>query len=157
MSSRSTTDLKRALADIEEFARRLDPEALNRKVKWWRRYGLPSGSMGESSRSSETPLPLPDSFDEALKRTVLGYRDDIEQAAVALRRAISRQNTIMLEAPAVPDEARAPCGNLACVPTPQHPEWGYLEPGRQSGECTRCRVHRSRHGMAFPQQRAESA
>lgn len=138
-----------ALGRIRMLVAELEPHQFRARMRDWQKGGLPSSSMPEGSRTAEAPLPLPDRFDRMLRERWFGYRADILKAAALLERALRAQNWLLQPAERLPEETPVPCANLACTQT--------LEPGRQSGECSRCRVHRHRHGLPWPQTREGAA
>lgn len=132
-----------ALGRIRMLAAELEPHQFRARMRDWQRGGLPSSSMPDGSRTAEAPLPLPDRFDRMLKERWFGYRADILKAAALLERALRTQNWLLQPAERPPDmPAPVPCMNVACD--------RFLEEGRKSGECSRCRNHRRNHGEQWP-------
>ena len=127
-------------AHLAFSALRLDE--FHRRVKDWTRGGFSASSIPEGSRSAEAALPLPDGFDRELDRLWRDTGKDLEQAARCLEAVVRRQNWLLFTAPPPPVLVEVACENVACD------KW--LEPGRKSGECSRCRQHRHRCGLVWP-------
>ena len=130
------------------------------------RGGYPAMLMPEPVRSSERPIPVSqavvektaegvpsrwgqigpaDRVDRDARKRAKRYVRHLEQALRELDAAIEHQSWFLQPSRAVPDDGPAvACANLACDQV--------LEPGRQKGECSRCRVHRHRHGTTWPRQ-----
>lgn len=134
-----------ALGRIRMLAGELDPHQFRARMRDWTRGGLPASSMPDGARG-DAPLPLPDRFDREMKERWFRYRADIQKAAALLERALRAQNWLLMPSERLPEEVPVPCANLACDQ--------FLEPGRRSGECSRCRVWRHRHGLPYPQEGA---
>lgn len=136
------------LAAIIDTAQRLQPATFDRKVKEYRRAGLPSQSMGEGvSGSSETILPAFDKADRRFNRLAKEHQRLLERIWVDIRAVESIEQQVLLVAPAVPDEPVFMCANPAC----SNP----LEPGLKKGDCGRCRVHFHRHKARWPHESAD--
>ena len=134
-------DLLAELTKIRDLTETLNPSAFRSKAREWRRGGLPRTSFSDGPRGSETPLMASDTFDRWLAMTEKTYAKHIIQAVNALETALRAQNGLLIKAPAVPDEPEFPCKNLAC---------GNLH-HRETAECDRCRQHRHRYGLTYPQ------
>lgn len=155
--------LLEAIRHNEQIFRDLQTLEAHRKAEWTR-GGHRNSSIGEfGSRGNEVPMPV--------TQTVTGRRDDgspnrwsqivpaddvdrqIRRVDRTIARAladIDRAWTIAVEAimwyqtaTGLEAEPEIPCHNLRCNQL--------LEAGRTGGECSRCRKHRSRHGLAYPQ------
>jgi hypothetical protein len=125
--------------------------------------GFGSRSIPEGSRSSETPLPVrqpvktrdaagvptawfpPQSGDET-DRLAKHHMKGAVHAAMQMERwarvFISHKSWFTVKPKPIEDDPVIPCGNNDCGDA--------LEVGRKSGECDKCRRHRSRHGLAWP-------
>ena len=139
--SRESEAAWRDVVKLRDFLTELDPSTMHSRIRELRRGGLPSASMGGGSRGAETPLPLPDTVDQWLARQWRTYRANLAQAVGIIAGATQAQRSV-LTVMADNQLPTIPCGNLGCGEL--------LEDGRQTGECGRCRVHRHRHGLAYP-------
>jgi hypothetical protein len=155
--------------DLNEFYRLLDELT---------RGGLPGQSMGDGIRSGGRPMPKLDPFDQILARTrreayvtvflIERYRKSRNLQGV--ERELSKFHNLVQSVTAVyepkPDPESIPCANVACLPEPDpampdRTKFGFLtekdlEEGRRKGECQRCRTHRTRHGLAWPNKLRQS-
>lgn len=137
--------------ELGELAGQVDPPSFLAGVAQLLRGGLPGQSMSDG-RGSSAGIPGFDKFDRLLRRKRRRYLQLYAEIERGLRE-LDQMQQWLLPAPALtPDEERGkvPCANLRCLPTDEHPNWGYLEAGRKSGECGRCRLHRHRHGLEYP-------
>lgn len=132
------------LAEIAVLAGELKPQEFNSRVKELRRGGLPSASMGEGRRSSDQKLPGPDKVDRMLKEASTEYAQIVQNVWRSLRRAKSIEDAVC----AVAEVSKSPaiCANPRCSDELKD---------RATGECSKCRVHRHRHGAPWPMVPAE--
>lgn len=149
------------LDETIELLTQLRDQERTLRSRWsvWRRGGLPSSSLrGDSPRSSETPLPLPDRVDQqiardrdAIGRLILEIRADTRMVA-------GRAFYWLRSAPPLPDPILQACGNTPCsnVPgtDPTKPN-DRLRPAPANIDfdgwlCDRCRHHAQRYGMLWP-------
>lgn len=132
----------RARELLDELER--DAETFDRRIAELRRGGLPSSSMGGSSRGAETPLPLPDRIDQFLLQQRRTRRESVSVALKAIQRAAQAQRSIVETVKDAEKElVQWSCENPACAT-------GLLEPGRRKGECSKCKVHKHRYGLSWP-------
>ena len=130
----------------------------------WTRGGHKKASIGEGgSRGNEHPIPVSqkvrdrnddgtptrwgqigpaDDVDREIRRHDRGFDRAITEAHNALRRAAQHAAWFTEIADLIEDPPETPCQNLRCTDP--------LEPGRATGECSKCRKHRSRHGTQWP-------
>ena len=129
----------------------------------WTRGGHRNSSIGQGSRGNEIPMPVSQTVtgrndDGSPNRwSAIGPADEVDRAIRRIERTIDRSLqeglralTIVVEqlhwyqtATTLEAEPETPCANLRCDQM--------LEAGRTGGECSRCRKHRSRHGISYPQ------
>lgn len=147
------------------------------------RAGLPARSMGDGIRTGEhsqaiygggqddegrkMPESLFDPYDQTLQdtrakvkklyRLVEQYR--VEKNLGGVERELGKIHNLVQSVTAIhipkPEDDAIPCANVACVPTPEFPDRGFLtekdlREGRKHSECARCRVWRSTYKLAFP-------
>jgi hypothetical protein len=129
-----------------------DLVAFGSKIAEYRRGGLPAQSMSDGRGGREGIGGL-DKMDKKMRRAQKlmerGFRDLVKQAQTLAY----LHDSVLVSAPPVtadPEPDRVPCANLRCLPTEEHPEWGFLDRSRLSGECGKCRVHRHRYGLEWP-------
>jgi hypothetical protein len=137
---------------------------IRQRVNEWTRGGHKKVSIGEGgSRGNEHPIPISqkvrdrnddgtptrwgqvgpaDNVDRDIRRHERGFLRALEDADVALTRAAQHAAWFTEIAEPIDDPPEIPCGNLRCTDP--------LDPGRTTGECSKCRKHRSRHGTAWP-------
>jgi hypothetical protein len=147
--------------DLPEFYR-----LLNERL----RGGLPGQSMGDGIRAGGNPMPAFDPVDEVLLRTkrevsvsyflIERYRQSKNWNGV--ERELTKVSNLVQSVTAVhipkPDDDAIPCSNVACVPTPEYPDRGFLtETDIRQGRgkkgpvrCARCRTWKAEHGLDFP-------
>jgi hypothetical protein len=147
------------LEDIQRLAR----DVPRRKAEWTR-GGHRNASINDGGgRGNEIPMPISQTVtgrndDGSPNRwSPIGPADEVDRAIRRIERTIDRSLneavralTVAVEqlawyqtATGLEAEPEIPCHNLRCNQL--------LEAGRTGGECSRCRKHRSRHGLAYPQ------
>lgn len=154
----------RIIDQIDHIAKQL-PEA-DRRYHEWTRGGHKKASIGEGgSRGNEHPIPVSqkvrdrkpdgtptrwgpigpaDDVDREIRRRRKTLFEALLAANNALIRAEQELTWFLKTADPIEDPPEIPCANLRCT--------NMLEPGRNEGECSRCRKHKSRHGLSYPQQ-----
>lgn len=160
------TDLELLQVELYDLvARALNPHAVMSKHAELLRGGFGTTSLLEGSRGSEPPIPvmqpvrarddagtetewyppaLADPVDRELNRKARAYARHFDAAVRELRAALEIQSWFLVPAPVQRDTAQKfiPCQNIRC---PRG-----LEAGRNSGECSTCRSHRSKYGLPWP-------
>lgn len=135
---------------IQEIAGQLVPTAFFSQIGKWLKGSLPGDtSPREGGRSSLRSMPGFDKFDRTLRSKRKRYSECLREAEKLMREAAAIESWAMKtdeEAPPEPDVFM--CTNLAC---PKQ-----LEPGLKEAQCSRCRVHQHRYGMAWPNKPAEA-
>jgi hypothetical protein len=136
---------------------------IERREAEWTRGGHRKSSIGEGSRGSEFPIPVSqkvrdrrndgtptrwgqvgpaDDVDRLIGRHKKAWERALVDAANALTRAAQSAAWFCEIADPIEDPPETPCANLRCT--------DMLEEGRHSGECAKCRKHRSRHNIEWP-------
>ena len=131
-----------SIGKIARALTELEPTAMKAKIREYLRGGLPAASLRDDAKGAESRLPLPDSFDRLLHEASRRYRQDLARAAALMERALRIQSGVLKVADPVPDHQHHPCRNPNCP--------NVLEGDLKSGECARCRKHRSRWRLAWP-------
>lgn len=131
----------------------LEPERVLGVLDERIRGGLPAQSFGEG-RGGERALPSLDREDRQLINLRADYVDVLRQITRLVPLALRLQNAAVNVHIPKPSDFAMPCSNTLCVPTPEFPERGFLssddiDHGRK--ECSRCRKHRHKYGVAYPQ------
>lgn len=145
-----------------EDIQRLATNAPRRKAEWLR-GGHRNASINDGGgRGNEVPLPVSQTVtgrndDGSPNRwSAIGPADEVDRAIRRIERTIDRSLdeavralTAVVQAlswyevaQGLQGEPEIPCHNLRCN--------NVLEAGRTAGECSKCRKHRSRHGVEWP-------
>ncbi len=123
----------------------LNPSAVESKASELIRGGLAGGTSSERvSGSRDGGLPSFDKADRLVRQKRKLYRSALANAVRELRTAALLQTWFLV--PVDRPEPDPPCTNLGC-------EMVITDLGRL--ECARCRQHRSRYKMAWPNKPAE--
>jgi hypothetical protein len=111
----------------------------HRRRREWGRGGFPASSIPEAiSHGAEPPLPMMDAVDRRLDRDTKRLRSLIVEAADLANELDRLLNFWLIAAPAIPDPD--PCRNC-----------NELMPfGERRRTCAKCRMHRSRYGLDWP-------
>jgi len=134
---------KLILAELDGY----EPD-FRKKKREYRRAGLPSSSVPEAVGGSKDYTPSVDSADRDLSKLLVERSKALEAARKQLWKALKKTQAVVIEVPPLPDPVHYPCSNLRCP--------NVLEGSLTSGECARCRKHRSRYGLGYPEQPTSS-
>lgn len=124
-------------------------------AEWVQGYGYPSSSMGglpgandEGGRTAARAIALVEHGDELGRR--LAEADDAFDRLVAAAHILTAFIAWSKPVGKVPTDAEAP---PICATCSEPVERGNI----RNGECNRCRMHRARYGLAFPNRHVNPA
>jgi hypothetical protein len=147
------TDWNARIVDARAGMLELEPALVLRLLEERIRGGLPAASWSDGPRGSDSILPQLDREDRLFLNMQADYVDGLRQLTSTIPRLLRLQLAVVTVYQEKPTPQAVPCSNTGCVPTLEHPEWGFLSEAdqeRNRKECSRCRAWRSRNGASFP-------
>lgn len=138
------------------------PEAIalyNRRTDEWRRGGLPSRSMGESSKSAERPLPMRDTIDRRIDYDTRAIEAALRRAQQDLEGALRQIDAWIIPAEAIPEPTSQSCNRLGCNRTVSNIGNDRLitSPVDALRVCRKCYNHERTNGLPWPKKRETAA
>lgn len=137
------------LHTIRTIAGNLNPADIRHRAHEWTRGGYPTTSMPEHGTQTDPPILTFDRDDRTIHHMLTDYQLHLTKAAVHLEHARRIEGWFRNTAKPPEEPGQFMCSNSACTDP--------LEQGRRTGECDKCRRHRSRHALAWPKIRETAA